>query len=77
MTPSVIQAAATPAPDTSARLERIEQAIDSIAIEVERVSEGQRFVTRLMADGRGNALPAGQPAMEPLHIGEERVAERR
>lgn len=33
----------------TARLERIEQAIDSIAVEVERISEGQRFVTQLMA----------------------------
>ena len=28
--------------DVSARLERMEQAIDSIAVEVERISEGQR-----------------------------------
>lgn len=32
------------------RLSRIEQAVDSIAVEVERVSEGQRFTTRLLAD---------------------------
>ena len=32
------------------RLERIEQAVDSIAIEVERVSENQRFMTRLMTE---------------------------
>jgi hypothetical protein len=38
-------------PDTSARLERIEQAIEAMSIEVERIAEGQRFVTRLMADG--------------------------
>ena len=37
-------------PDASARLERIEQAIDAMSIEVERIAEGQRFVTRLMAD---------------------------
>ena len=37
--------------DTSARLERIEQAIEAMSIEVERVAEGQRFVTRLMTDG--------------------------
>ena len=36
--------------DTSARLERIEHAIEAMAIEVERIAEGQRFVTRLMAD---------------------------
>ena len=37
--------------DTSARLERIEQAIEAMSIEVERIAEGQRFVTRLMTDG--------------------------
>ena len=35
---------------TAARLERIEQAIDAMSLEVERIAEGQRFVTRLMAD---------------------------
>ena len=37
--------------EDSQRLLRLEQAIDTIAIEVERVSEGQRYVTQLMADG--------------------------
>jgi hypothetical protein len=32
------------------RLDRLEQAVDSIAIEVERISEGQRFVTKILAD---------------------------
>lgn len=32
------------------RLERLEQAVESIAIEIERVSEGQRYVTKLMSD---------------------------
>ena len=40
-------------PDVTARLERMEQAIDSIAIEVERISEGQRFTTKLLSE-RGN-----------------------
>jgi hypothetical protein len=35
---------------TEARLERIEQAVDAIAIEVERISEGQRFTTKLLSD---------------------------
>lgn len=39
------------------RLTRIEQGVDAIAIEMERVSEGQRFTTRLLAD-RGAAAPA-------------------
>lgn len=32
------------------RLEHMEQAIDSIAVEVERISEGQRFTTKLLSD---------------------------
>ena len=32
------------------RLTRIEQAVDTIAIEVERVSEGQRFTSKLLAE---------------------------
>jgi hypothetical protein len=44
--------------EVAARLERMEQAIDSIAIEVERVSEGQRFTTRLLADRGREAAPA-------------------
>ena len=35
------------------RLERMERAIDSVAIEVERISEGQRFTTKLLSEGRG------------------------
>lgn len=32
------------------RLQRIEHAVDSISIEVERISEGQRFTTRLLSE---------------------------
>lgn len=45
-----------------ARLARVEQAVESIAIEMERVSEGQRFVTKLLIDRAPPApgqLPAG------------------
>ena len=54
-------------PENAQRLERMEQAIDSIAIEIERVSEGQRFVTRLMSD-RQNALGAGAEPARPIEI---------
>ena len=40
------------------RLERIEQAVEAVAIEVERISESQRYLTKLMAEPR--ALPAGR-----------------
>jgi hypothetical protein len=39
-----------------ARLERVEQGIEAIAIEMERVGEGQRFLTNILAE-RPAALP--------------------
>jgi hypothetical protein len=51
--------------DVTVRLDRMEQAIDSIAIEVERISEGQRFTTRLLTErsgGEREAPPATRPA---------------
>jgi hypothetical protein len=41
-------------PELNARLSQMQQAIDAIAVEVERISEGQRFTTKLLAE-RGNA----------------------
>jgi len=32
------------------RMLRLEQAVDSIAVEVERISESQRFISKLLAD---------------------------
>jgi hypothetical protein len=40
------------------RLERMERGIEAIAIEVERISEGQRFVTNLMAESRTPSVPS-------------------
>jgi hypothetical protein len=51
------------APDLAPRLDRIEQAIEAIAVEVERVSEGQRYVTKSMHEMR--ALPAPNPLAQP------------
>jgi hypothetical protein len=47
-------------PETSHRLDRIEHAIDAMAVEVERIAEGQRFVTRLLSERAGErvAIPA-------------------
>ena len=33
-----------------ARLDRLEQAVDAIALEVERISETQRFTTKLLSE---------------------------
>jgi hypothetical protein len=43
--------------DLGARLDRIEQTVDSIAVEIERVSEAQRYLTRLQTEQR--AIPGG------------------
>lgn len=53
------QAAAPAIPaDVTHRLERIEQAVETVAVEVERISEGQRFTTKLMAELRqSSAMP--------------------
>ena len=37
------------------RFERMEQSLDAIAVEVERISEGQRFTTKLLSDVRDTA----------------------
>ena len=57
------------------RLTRLEQATDAIAIEVERVAEGQRFVTRLLSEspalhalGAGQAQPIGIKAREAAEV---------
>lgn len=47
------------ASDIAPRLDRIEQAVEAIAIEVERVSEGQRYTTKAISDLRG--LPGANP----------------
>ena len=40
-----------PSSDMSARMARIENAIESVAVEVERISEGQRFTSRMLSEG--------------------------
>ena len=44
--------------DVTARLTRIEGAVDSIAVEVERIAEAQRFLTKLQAERQ--PLPRGE-----------------
>ncbi len=42
------------------RLGKLDNAVDSMSVEVERISEGQRFVTKLLAErGAAAALPDG------------------
>lgn len=48
------------------RLDQLQQAVDTIAIEVERVSEGQRFVTKLLSESVPVAITAGTRAPDSV-----------
>jgi hypothetical protein len=48
------------------RMNAIERAVDAVAVEVERIGEGQRFVTQLLAADAPRAIGAG--AAEPIAI---------
>jgi hypothetical protein len=37
-------------PELMARLSRVEQIVEATAVEMERISEGQRFTTRLLSE---------------------------
>lgn len=37
-------------PELMARISRVEQIVEATAIEIERISEGQRFTTKLLSD---------------------------
>lgn len=41
-------------PEITSQLSQLSQAVDAIAVEVERISEGQRFTTRLLSDQQRN-----------------------
>ena len=47
--------------ESSERMERLESAVDAIAVEIERISEGQRFVTRLLTE----PSPQGAAGIRP------------
>lgn len=50
------------------RLERMEQTLDAVALEIERITEGQRFTTKLLAESAGR---------DPRHPGTPRNAQDR
>jgi len=43
------------------RLDRIELTVEATAVEVERISEANRFMSKLLADRSGPAKPANRP----------------
>ena len=59
--------------ELSDRLTRLEQSVDAVAIEVERIGEGQRFMTRLFTE-RGTPRAAGEGAADPIETNAREAA---
>jgi len=57
------------------RLLRMEQAVEATAVEVERIGEGQRFLTRLFTEGEG-VRPLGSGAAQPIERKSVKAPER-
>jgi hypothetical protein len=51
--------------ESSPRLQRLEEAIEAISIEVERIGEGQRFATRLLAERNAEPIKRVTPPESP------------
>ena len=52
--------------DSTRRFDQLEHAVDAIAIEVERISENQRYLTKLLSEPRPNvAVGAGRGGLPP------------
>lgn len=59
-------------PDVASRMQAMEEAIESVAVEVERIGEGQRFMTQALSEnprhlGAGAAEPVMVRAREAVH----------
>ena len=68
-----IAAAPRPAdPAQEQRLARIETAVEAVAVEIERISEAQRFTARLLTERQGivaGPLTAAEPRLLQHHDG--------
>ena len=51
--------------DIAQRLARLEQASDAMSVEIERISEGQRFTTKLLVE-RGKAAAQVEPGKKVI-----------
>ena len=61
--------------DLAERLQRMEQSIEATSLEVERIGEGQRFLTRLFTEGEG-ARVLGAGAAQPIQRKETKIPDR-
>jgi hypothetical protein len=57
------------------RLQRMEQAIEATALEVERIGEGQRYLTRLFTEGE-SARAIGSGSAQPIQLKPAKAPDR-
>ena len=62
--------------DIVERFSQLDQAVESIAVEVERIGEGQRFITRVLSDG-GSRAALGEGAARPVDVQAREAAKAR
>lgn len=60
--------------DIVERFTQLDQAVESIAVEVERIGEGQRFITRVLSD-QGSRAALGEGAARPIEAKPREAAE--
>lgn len=53
--------------DILERFAQLDQAVESVAVEVELIGEGQRFITRVLSDQGGRAA-LGEGAVRPVEV---------
>jgi cytochrome c biogenesis protein ResB len=53
--------------DILERFAQLDQAVESVAVEVERIGEGQRFITRVLSDQGGRAA-LGEGVARPIEV---------
>mgnify|MGYP003337610934 CR=1 FL=1 len=64
-------------PEMADRMASLERGLDAVALEIERIGEGQRFLTQALAERADGVKALGAGAAQPIPVGERaRVEER-
>ena len=64
-------------PEMADRMASLERGLDAVALEIERIGEGQRFLTQALAERADGVKALGAGAAQPIPVSERaRVEER-
>jgi len=59
--------------EINGRLENLERGMEAVAIEIERMSEGQRFVTKLLSEGTARPIELSNRAADALRASQSKT----